>query len=74
MRELAAQKAVPHRDFYNVRKVSGNPSLKDVYLYIHTYVFTYNGAFFKGPSDSFDLSIKDKFSGPDRNMPTQFYL
>ena len=27
MRELAAQKAVPHRDFYNVRKVSNHSKI-----------------------------------------------
>lgn len=27
MKELAAQKKVPHRDFYNIRKVRANPSI-----------------------------------------------
>ena len=38
MRELAAQKSVPHRDFYNVRKVSIHLTAASMYIYVYMYV------------------------------------
>ena len=41
MRELAAQKAVPHRDFYNVRKVNNKSKIHACKMALQIYLCAY---------------------------------
>ena len=45
MRELAAQKAVPHRDFYNVRKVNSESKMHAYKMALQIYLCAYVNRF-----------------------------